>query len=240
METTDTLAVPQTASPEEAASQLSGISFPELNLALDQSSLALNGSKPSPWERRLFLIGIAGAGAAMLLGTVLPGKAGLIAASLGVLVEVIGLLTSAFLQLTRDWRHFRHARTQHAEEIELGYLEYQSLVQQLRAFPLAQRQSRLRYIRYRQATMHERLGLFTGGMERLGIVPLLVALYLQFKDWQWGDWSSIGSVNFVQGMLAFMLMVAYACFWYLIHLRVRVQAYEQLLSESIQMEEVSP
>ncbi|WP_447896842.1 hypothetical protein [Stenotrophomonas acidaminiphila] len=215
-----------------AAIALQELSFPALNAALDDYLARTDGTKAGPWERWSLIVGLAGAGLAMLLGSALSGKAGVAVTQLGLAVELLGLGTSMCLRIRREWRQFRDARREHAREIEEGYTQYQQLVQQLRAFPLEQRRRRLRYIRDRRTTMHERLGLFTGGMERLGILPLLVALYLQFKDWRWGNWNAFANITLVQGAFAFWILVAYALSWYLVHLRARVQAYELLLAEA--------
>lgn len=226
-------APPTTAeSPADAGAALHELSFPALNAALDDYLARTGGTKAGPWERWSLIVGIAGAGVGMLLGSVLPGKAGVVAALSGLTLEVLGLGTGFLLQMHRDRHQFLEARLQHAREIEKGYTQYQQLVQQVRAFPLEQRRLRLRYIRDRRATMHERLGLFTGGMERLGVLPLIVALYLQFKDWRWGNWNAFASITLVQGLLAFAIFLAYALSWHLIHLRARVQAYELLLAEA--------
>lgn len=219
-------------SPADAGAALHELSFPALNAALDDYLARTDGTKAGPWERWSLIVGIAGAGLGMLLGSVLPGKTGVVVALSGLAVEILGLGTSMCLQIRRDWRQFWDARREHARHIEEGYTQYQQLVQQVRAFPREQRRLRLRYIRDRRATMHERLGLFTGGMERLGVLPLLVALYLQFKDWQWGNWNAFANITLVQGALALWILVAYALSWYMIHLRIRVQAYELLLAEA--------
>ncbi|WP_250064190.1 hypothetical protein [Stenotrophomonas mori] len=215
-----------------AGTPLQELSFPALNAALDDYLARTGGTRAGPWERWSLIVGIAGAGLGMLLGSVLSGKAGAIVTLSGLAVEILGLGTSMCLQIRREWRQFRGARREHAREIEEGYTQYQQLVQQVRAFPLEQRRRRLRYIRDRRTTMHERLGLFTGGMERLGVLPLLVALYLQFKDWRWGNWNTFANITLVQGLLAFAIFLAYALSWHLINLRVRVQAYELLLAEA--------
>lgn len=220
------------APPASAGTALQELSFPALNVALDDYLARTGGSKAGPWERWSLIVGIAGAGLGMLLGSVLSGKAGVIAALSGLTLEVLGLGTTVFLQMHRDRHQFLEARQQHARDIEYGYTQYQQLVQQVRIFPLEQRRLRLRYIRDRRATMHERLGLLTGGMERLGVLPLLVALYLQFKDWRWGNWNAFANITLVQGALAFAIFLAYALSWHLINLRTRVQAYEQLLAEA--------
>ncbi|WHL18407.1 hypothetical protein [Stenotrophomonas acidaminiphila] len=226
---TPTVTVAPTA---HAAIALQELGFPALNAALDDYLARTDGTKAGAWERWSLIAGVAGAGLAMLLGSALSGKAGVVATQLGLAVELLGLGTSLCLRIRREWRQFREARREHAREIEEGYTQYQQLVQQLRAFPLEQRRRRLHYIRDRRTTMHERLGLFTGGMERLGILPLLVALYLQFKDWRWGNWNAFANITLVQGAFAFWILVAYALPWYLVHLRARVQAYELLLAEA--------
>ncbi|MQP74301.1 hypothetical protein CQ393_00120 [Stenotrophomonas sp. MYb238] len=220
------------APPADAGTALRELSFPALNAALDDYLARTGGTKAGPWERWSLIVGIAGAGLSMLLGSVLSGKAAAIGILSGLVIEILGLGISTYLQIRREWRQFREARREHAREIEESYIHYDQLIQQLRAFPLEQRRRRLRYIRDRRTTMHERLGLFTGGMERLGVLPLLLALYLQFKDWRLGDWNTFASITLVQGLLAFAILLAYALSWHLISLRARVQAYELLLAEA--------
>ncbi|MFB8922685.1 hypothetical protein QSH46_004655 [Xanthomonas arboricola pv. juglandis] len=87
-------------------------------------------------------------------------------------------------------------------------------------------------MRDRRTNMHDRLGLFTGGMEKLGFMPVLLALYLQLKDWRFGDWTVLSKITPIQGVLAFTLLFAFAMSWHLIRLRIRVQSYEQLLAEA--------
>lgn len=50
-------------------------------------------------------------------------------------------------------------------------------------------------MRDRRTNMHDRLGLFTGGMEKLGFMPVLLALYLQLKDWRFGDWTVLSKIT---------------------------------------------
>ena len=80
--------------------------------------------------------------------------------------------------------------------------------------------------------MMSRTRLFTGGMERLGVFPLLLALYIQLKDWKLGDWAALNNVTFVQGALIFALMLAYLVFLHLMHIHSRIEAIEVLLNES--------
>ena len=211
--------------------------FPTLNTALNNHFLEVESSRAGRVERWSFYIAVAGAAFGMLFGSLLSGTAGLVAAVIGLALEVGGLLLALVLQIMREWRQFRHARAEHAEEIERGFLRYQQLVQQVRVFPLQERRRRLHYIHDRRHTMYERLGLFTGGLEKLGVIPVLLALYLQFKDWRWGDWNALGEITLIQAMLAFLLLFSYAMSWHLISLRMRVQAYELLLAEANRQDE---
>lgn len=218
---------------------LPSIDFPDLNNVLDQYLQRINEPKSSRLERWSLIAGIGGAGVGLLLGTTLPGTSGSLALYGGLIIEMAGFALHAALIAKRDWRQFRYARAHHAEELEAGYQQHQRIVHLVRGFSLEQRKRRLRYVQDRRATMHERLGLFTGGMERLGVVPLLLAFYLQFKDWRWGDWKTLTSITFTQALLAFALMLAYTIFWHLIFLRARVHAYESLLAEANRQDEES-
>ncbi|MEN5210072.1 hypothetical protein ABE493_18360 [Stenotrophomonas terrae] len=211
---------------------LRSIEFPDLNELLDQCLKRTEEPKFRKLERWSLIAGIGGAGIGLLLGATLPGVAGSLALYGGLISEVAGFAVHAALVVKRDWRQFRHARANHAEELEAGYQQQQEIIDLMRAFPFEQRKRRLLYVQNRRAMMHERLGLFTGGIERLGVVPLLLALYLQFKDWRLGDWKALNNITFIQALLALALMLAYAIFWHLIFLRTRVQTYELLLTEA--------
>ncbi len=188
--------------------------------------------RAGPWERRLFAAGMLGAAVGMLGGTLLPPTVGAWVAVLGLGMELAGLGASLGLMIKREWRGFRHATRSYAEELERDFALYQRNVAQMRAFPLIERQARLRYIGDRRRVMQHRLGLMTGGMERLGVLPVIVALYFQFKDWKWGDWHMLAEINLVQGLIIWMLLLLYAAGWYLIRLHSRAEAYELLLAES--------
>lgn len=208
------------------------ISFPSLNRLLDDYALTANGGPQSPWLRWSLPVGLAGAVIGIVLGHALDGSASGWGAFAGLIIELAGLGTWSCLQLKGAWRTFVHAKSAHADDLERDYHLYRQLVQSIQLVPLAERQRRLRFIRDRRATMQDRLGLFTGSMEKLGVLPILLALYLQFKDWQWADWRPLYNVTLAQGLLAALLFTVYLLSWFLIRLRLRLQSYELLLEES--------
>jgi hypothetical protein len=88
--------------------------------------------------------------------------------------------------------------------------------------------------------MIERMGMLYGGLQRLGPFPVLIALYLQFRGWKWGDWAGAFDVNLLGALLIFGMVVLYAVGWMLIGLRTRLDTYVALLEGSIQEPDMSP
>lgn len=212
--------------------RVSDLSFPALCAVMDTYLAESEETKAGRVERWSFAIGLLGAAVGLLAGNLMGGTWGAWLASTGLVVELAGLGTSLVLQVKRELPQFSKPHTNFAKELERDFHRYQAIVQSLRTFPPALREQRQRYITDRRSTMHERLGLFTGGMERLGIMPVMLALYLQFKDWHWGNWSALADVTLVQGLLIWALLISYALSWHLIRLRNRVTAYERLLVEA--------
>ena len=64
--------------------------------------------------------------------------------------------------------------------------------------------------------------------------PVLVALYLQFRNWTWGDWATAFDVNPVAGLIIWMMVLLYAAGWMLIGLRTRLDTYVSLLEAALQ------
>ncbi|WP_242107131.1 hypothetical protein [Luteimonas aquatica] len=204
---------------------------------LDAFAESQKGTLPGPWERWSFAIGFMGAGAGMLLGVLLEGRAAMVSAVAGLVVELSGFALSLMLLVKREWRAFRSAKRNYACELDRDFTKYQQYVNVLRLYPAAERSMRLHYILGRRRTLQRRLGLFSGGLERLGVLPVIFVLYLQFKDWEWGDWGMLAEINLVQGLLIWALLLAYAMGWYLLRLNDRIELYEVLLEESLRQDE---
>jgi len=120
--------------------------------------------------------------------------------------------------------------------MDFVFAYWRELVAELCGFPRAQREEMLRFASALRDRMNERMGLVYGGFQRLSIFPVLVALYLQFRNWKWGDWASAFDVNLVAGLLIWMMVLLYAAGWLLIGLRTRVDTYVNLLESALQGE----
>ncbi|HET6434260.1 MAG TPA: hypothetical protein VFG18_00895 [Xanthomonadaceae bacterium] len=203
---------------------------------IDEFAKAQKGPLPGSLERWSFAIGLLGAGLGLLLGALLGNELGLWAARVGLMVECAGFGVSIGMLVAREWHTFRHAKRAFARELDGDFQKYRTYVMELCRYPAMERARLLRYIRGRRQVMRHRLGLFSGGIERLGVLPVLVVLYLQFRDWQWGDWDMLAEVNLMQGLLLWALLLTYAAGWYLITLHSRIGAYELLLAEAAEQD----
>lgn len=157
-----------------------------------------------------------------------------LAACTVLLLIVLGIGMVCFVR--REWRTFHRRHDKLSRELDRDYDKWRELVAAIRRFPRAELARRLRYLSGRKSSLVYKMGLFTGSLQRLGILPLLAILYVQFKDWRFGDWQVFGQVHMVGGLLLWMLFLAYLVSWCLVGLGTRWDAYEALLMEATQDE----
>ncbi|WP_377317946.1 hypothetical protein [Rhodanobacter ginsengisoli] len=156
----------------------------------------------------------------------------LLVLQMGIWLSVIAMLIGFVCMLRREWRTFYRRHDKLSRELDRDYDRWQVLVKEMRGFPIAELARRLRYLSARKSSLAYRTGLFTGSLQRLGVLPLLAILYLQFKDWRFGDWQAFGQVHMVGGLLLWALFLAYFLSWWLVGLGGRWDAYEALLIEA--------
>lgn len=209
------------------------LTFEQLDMKVDGYIKATEDAAPGKVERWSFAVGVFVAGAASLGGTLIGGSVGAYVVWVGLLLELIGLGISLMQFLRRNWKSFRESKRTYAKELDHDYGEYLRFVRWLQTYGPDELSRKLQYIRDRRSSMTFRLGLLTGGVERLGVLPVLIALYFQFKDWQFGDWQALGQVNLAGGLLLWALLLLYLGGWWLIRLRLRLDTFEMLLTEAV-------
>jgi hypothetical protein len=189
-------------------------------------------------ERWSFWFGMAAAGAGLIVGATwtrwLSPTAALLTVKVLLATELVGLLLSVGLMLVREAPQFLRSRQVHADEMDADFGKWQGLIEELRQFSPEQRGARLRFVQSLRTNMDNRMGVVFGGVQRLGIFPLLIALYFQFRDWKWGDWGAAFDVNLVAGLLIFALLLLYGMGWLLVGLRTRLDTYASVLQESLE------
>lgn len=151
-----------------------------------------------------------------------------------LIVEIGGFLVGGFLSLRREYRQYSQPRLSHAREMDSDFLHWQTVIAELCMFPREDREQRLRYVSALRTRMTERMGIMSGGLQRLGPFPLLIALYLQFRNWRWGDWTGVFDIGWAGAILIFALVLLYLLGWVLIAQRTRLDTYVSLLEASLQ------
>jgi hypothetical protein len=209
------------------------LTFELLDQKIDDYVGLTTRNQAGPLERWSFYLALAAAGVGAVSGPLVGGNAGGWITLIALVVELAAFAVAVGLMVRREWAQFAKAERMFAQELDQDYLMYRGYVAWLREFPRFELIRRLRYVRDRKGTMSYRLGLFTGGIERLGVLPLLVALYLQFKDWEFGDWNALSEVNMIGGLLLWGLLLVYLGSWWLIGLRNRIEVYEALLADAV-------
>ncbi|HEL3808720.1 TPA: hypothetical protein UMT89_000025 [Stenotrophomonas maltophilia] len=188
-------------------------------------------------ETWAFRVGLAAAIVGILCGQ-LPDRWLPVSVVLQVVVaclsiEIGGFLLGGALAVRRGFRQFSQPRLSHAMEMDGDFAHWHAVVTELRSFPRIERERRLRYVSTLRTNMIERMGLMYGGLQRLGPFPLLIALYLQFRGWKWGDWAGAFDVSLVGALLIFAMVLLYLLGWMLISMRTRLDTYVALLEGSI-------
>jgi hypothetical protein len=208
------------------------LTFEILDLKIEEYIKRDEKSQPGRGERIAFVTGFAAVGVALFANIVRPPELGLVLATSGLVVEIVSFAVAILLMIRREWHQFRRQRRAFSQELEADYVTFRKYVAWLRTYPAEEIAQRLRYLQSRRNMMVYRLGALTGGVERLGILPVVVALYFQFKDWRWGDWSALLDVNWVSGILLWAALLVYAGGWWIIRLKSRLDSYEALLTEA--------
>jgi hypothetical protein len=145
----------------------------------------------------------------------------------GMCTELAGFVVYFIIELRQELPWFRDAKASFAKELESNYAKHLDIVAWLSKFPKAEIHSRLHYIKQRQDIMARRLALVTGSVDKLGLLPIVVAVYLQLRGSGWPP-----QVDFWNGFWAALLLATYAvCLW-LVGLKLRLDLYVNMLASS--------
>jgi hypothetical protein len=146
----------------------------------------------------------------------------------GVAVEFAGVIVAAASQIPKKWPTFASERRDFAERLDFDLPHHLALVEWLRTFPFDQRETLSKFVSHRHDRMKEKLPMLTGSIEKLGALPIVIALYLQFKNMHWPPHPS-----WVEIFLIVVLVLGYWLSVMQISIRLRLQLYETLLRKAL-------
>ena len=184
------------------------------------------------WIRSMTVVGVAGMILALLPPLFLqwwkPAWWMVTQSQAGLAIAILGFAPGFARNIWVIVREFRHHRRGLVEQFDHDTKKFRALAEQLSAYPRAvlERQSR------HAAMGHERLGgrlvMMLGGIERLGLLPLLLSLFVVLRNWQ-----DLLALPMWLAMLGIMAAILWLIGWGGAEFRRRLQLYEFLLDEAL-------
>jgi hypothetical protein len=208
-------------------------SFMWLESCIEQYLLVDDEPIATRLDRYAFAGAILFGGLGLIISQLFRNEFALRALQLGFALELLCLAVASLNACRQAWRFYQRQHKEFAQDLDEQLVPYNGLVDAVRRYPLSAICTHLRYVRDRKGRLAYRAGLISGGFEKFGILPLLAAMYLQFKDWSFGDWKALTDhVHAVGGVLLWGLMVFYAVSWWAVRTKGRLDLYEVILTEA--------
>ena len=135
------------------------------------------------------------------------------------------MLRTTLLVASNIWRW----KAEQVKQLDHDLVEFRKLNRELAEFPKELLEEHVRFAQMIQARLTSKLGLLVGSLDKLGVIPLLIALGIVLRDY--GDPTAIPTWLAVLGMF---LVITYLIAWVAAHMRLRVQLYETVLSEALE------
>lgn len=208
-------------------SELTFVSLDDRIEALpEHPSYQIMPSRRARWS--VWLVAVSGT-LALLLGKIPSHGPWVAFAMLAlVIVEVAGLIIVIAAQLPSLKLTFAHQRREYAETLDFDMSHHEGLIAWLRSFPRGRLAAMSTFASHRADRFRSKLPLMTGGVEKLGALPVLAALVVQFKDLQWPPHPSWMQITLFAGLMFFywlcMLMLSQ---------RFRLELYGALLRKAL-------
>ena len=136
-----------------------------------------------------------------------------------------GFIRSLYVVGVSMWRW----RTEQVAQLDHDLQQVRALHAWLRRYPSDVVAEHLRFVQMVQSRLTAKLGFLAGGLDKLGILPLLVALAIQLKVY--ADWES---VPHWQAFIALFAAITYLVAFVGSLMRLRLQLYEAVLAEAMQ------
>jgi hypothetical protein len=144
---------------------------------------------------------------------------------LAFMLAFVPYLVRALLVLVREFRDYRRA---FIEQLDHDVVQLRTIRQWLRSYPRSVLEEQLRYARFAQERLGAKLGLLIGGIDKLGLLPVCLSLYVVLRGWR--ELLALPSWLSILGIMAAILWIIG---WLGASFRLRLQLHEALLVDSL-------
>ena len=123
-------------------------------------------------------------------------------------------------------------KTDMAIQLDHDHPHLQSIVRWLATFPADALEERLRTVQLVERQLVAKLGLLAGGVDRLGILPVLVSVYLFIRNWD-----QLLTMPGWQVILGIFLILLYMISATGSLMRIRLRLFESMLMDSMKLQQ---
>lgn len=142
----------------------------------------------------------------------------------GLVLELCGLGVFTYRQIRDLVPDFIDSKRKFSIELDSKLLDHEDLLVWLRTLPSQERSRRIAYLDYRLESMAQRYQIMFGAVDKLGILSLIAALFVQMQ--------AIKSVSMLTAFFAFVMFFLYGMAMWLVRFRLQMQRYVRLLREA--------
>lgn len=121
-------------------------------------------------------------------------------------------------------------RADQVSQLDHDLPQFRTILTWLSERPATALQEHQRMARLALSQMSAKIGLFTGGLERLAVLPVLASAYLFFRNWD-----ELMDMPYWQLIIGFGLILFYFVMMVGNLKRIRLQLYESLITEALAM-----
>lgn len=161
------------------------------------------------WAPRMWMAFMAQVGTALMLIGYVPG-----------FVRSAWVLCSSFV----GWR------TEQVRQLDDDIVHFRQIGEWLATFPRDALDERLRFVRSVSARLTAKAGLLAGGLDKLGVIPIVVAVCLQLRTYVDGN----ATLPVWQAVVGLFLAVTYLIAFLASLMRLRLQLYEAMLADALE------
>lgn len=165
----------------------------------------------------------------LVLGMLLPPKPwAVILVAILLAIELIGIILVIGAELSTLKLTFAHQRREFAKVLDFDMPHHESLITWLRSFSRERLQAMSDFSTFRVERYRSKMPILTGGMEKLGVLSILAALVVQFKDMRWPPHPSLGQI----ALFAVLPFLYWLCMLTVTQ-RLRLELYDMLLKKAL-------
>jgi hypothetical protein len=146
----------------------------------------------------------------------------------GLCIELLAFAPGFFRGVWVAGRSMWNWKAEQPQQLDHDFTQFRHLAHELANHPVQAISERLRFVQAGQARLQAKLSFFAGGVDRLGILPLLFAMGVQFKAY-----NDAKELPLWQAGLGLYFAVTYLVGIIGQLMRLRLQLYEVVLSEAM-------